>query len=62
MADAAASAPPAPTAPVTDTPPTGLSSAQVAERVSHGLTNAGREHTSRAVGHILRTNISPGST
>src|SRR5215470_2946370 len=57
MADAAASRPPAPAAPVTETPPAGLSSAQVAERRSRGLTNAGGEHTSRSVAEILRANI-----
>src|SRR5215468_5542017 len=57
MADAAASRPPAPAAPVTETPPAGLSSAQVAERRSRGLTNADGEHTSRSVAHILRANI-----
>jgi cation-transporting ATPase E len=57
MADAAASAPPVPAAPVAETPPAGLTSAQVAERVSRGLTNARGEHTSRSVAHILRANI-----
>src|SRR5215471_17834795 len=57
MADAAAATPPAPVAPVTVTPPAGLSSAQVAERRSRGLTNAGGEHTSRSVAQILRANI-----
>src|SRR5690349_16841775 len=57
MADAAASTPPVPAAPVAETPPAGLSSGQVAERVSRGLTNAGGEHTSRSVAHILRANI-----
>src|SRR5712675_589620 len=57
MADAAASTPPAPTAPVAVTPSAGLSSAQVAERRSRGLTNAGGEHTSRPVAEILRANI-----
>src|SRR5260221_13401135 len=57
MADAAASTPPAPAAPVAVTPAAGLSSAQVAERVSRGLTNAGGGHTSRSVAHILRANI-----
>src|SRR5256885_14152422 len=57
MADAAASPPPSPAAPVAVTPPAGLSSAQVAERRSRGLTNAGGEHTSRSVAHILRANI-----
>src|SRR5215468_4252698 len=57
MADAAASRPPAPAAPVTETPPAGLSSAQVAERRLRGLTNAGGERTSRSVTEILRANI-----
>ena len=57
MADAAASIPPAPAAPVAVTPPGGLSGAQVAERVSRGLANAGGGHTSRSVAHILRANI-----
>src|SRR6266851_3066801 len=56
MADAAASPLPAPAAPVAETPPAGLTSAQVAERRSRGLTNAGGEHTSRSVAHILRAN------
>ncbi len=57
MADAAASPAPAPAAPVAWTPPAGLSSAQVAERRSRGLTNAAGEHTSRSVADILRANI-----
>src|SRR6266705_6521183 len=57
MGDAAASTPPAPAALIALTPSTGLTSAQVAERVSRGLTNAGGEHTSRSVAHILRANI-----
>ena len=57
MVDAAASLPPVPAVPVAETPPAGLSGAQVAERVSRGLTNAGGEHTSRSVAHILRANI-----
>src|SRR5215831_16366661 len=57
MADAAAPTPPAATAPVRETPPAGLSSAQVAERRARGLTNLGGEHTSRSVAHILRANI-----
>ena len=57
MADAAASAAPAPAAPVAWTPPAGLSSAEVAERRSRGLTNAAGEHTSRSVADILRANI-----
>src|SRR5512142_3046676 len=56
MADTAVSSP-APTAPVAWTPPTGLNSAQVAERRSRGLTNAGGERTSRSVAEILRANI-----
>src|SRR6516162_10683092 len=54
MAGAAPSPPPTS---AVETPPAGLSSAQVAERVSRGLTNAGGEHTSRSVAHILRANI-----
>src|SRR5512133_1935176 len=54
MAEAAASTPPAPAA---LTPPAGLSSAQVAERRSRGLGNAGGERTSRSVAEILRANI-----
>jgi cation-transporting ATPase E len=54
MADAAASPSPAPAA---LTAPAGLSSAQVAERRSRGLTNAGGERTSRSVAEILRANI-----
>src|SRR6266496_1957381 len=57
MADTAASIPPVPAVPVAVTPPAGLSSGQVAERRSRGLTNAGGEHTSRSVAHILRANI-----
>jgi cation-transporting P-type ATPase E len=54
MTEAAASTPPAPAA---LTPSAGLSSAQVAERRSRGLTNAGGERTSRSVAEILRANI-----
>ncbi len=57
MVDAAASTPPARAAPAALTPPAGLSSAQVAERRSRGLTNAGGERTSRPVADILRVNI-----
>src|SRR6266581_4907261 len=57
MADAAAATPPAPAAPVAETPSSGLTSAQVAEQRSNGLTNAGGERTSRSVGEILRANI-----
>jgi len=54
MTDAAPSLPPAPAAPIVETPPVGLTSAQVAERRSRGLTNAGGERTSRSVAEILR--------
>ena len=57
MAHAAASAPPASPAPIAETPLTGLTSAQVAERRPRGLTNAGGEPTSRSVAEILRANI-----
>ena len=57
MADAAASPAPAPAAPVAWTPLAGLSRAQVAERRSRGLTNAGGERTSRSVADIWRANI-----
>ena len=57
MADAATSPRPAPAAPIAWTPPAGLSSAQVAERHSRGLANAGVERTSRSVAEILRANI-----
>src|SRR6266581_8271118 len=57
MADAAAAATAAPHASVHPTPPAGLSSAEVAERRSRGLTNAGGERTSRSVAEILRANI-----
>src|SRR5437899_3488975 len=57
MAHAAASAPPASPAPIAETPLTGLTSAQVAERRPRGLTNTGGEPTSRSVAEILRANI-----
>src|SRR5690349_9683557 len=57
MAEAAASTPPAPAAPAALTSPAGLSSAQVADRRSRGLTNAGGRRTSRSVAEILRANI-----
>ena len=57
MADAAASLPPAPAAPIAETPPVGLTAAQVAERRSRGLANAGGERTSRSAAEILRANI-----
>ncbi len=44
-------------APVAETPPTGLSGAEVAERRSRGLANEGGERTSRSVAEILRANI-----
>src|SRR5579864_4415409 len=57
MADAVASTPPASGAAIAETPSTGLTSAQVAERRSRGLANAGGERTSRSVAQILRANI-----
>ena len=57
MAEAAASMPPAAAAAIAETPPAGLTSAQVADRRSRGLTNAGGERTSRSVAEILRANI-----
>jgi cation-transporting ATPase E len=57
VANAAAAPAPAPAPPAAWTPPTGLSSAQVVERRSRGLTNAAGEHTSRPVADILRANI-----
>jgi cation-transporting ATPase E len=57
MADAAASLPPAPAAPIVETPTAGLTSAQVAERRARGLANAGGERTSRSVAEILRANV-----
>jgi len=57
MVHAAASAPPASPAPIAETPLTGLTSAQVAERRPRGLMNAGGEPTSRSVAEILRANI-----
>src|SRR5712672_969662 len=57
MADAGAATPPAPAAPVEKTPSTGLTSAQVAEQRSRGLTNGSGERTSRPVAEILRANI-----
>jgi cation-transporting ATPase E len=57
MADAAAAAPVAPHADVHLTPPSGLSSAEAAERRSRGLANTGTERTSRSLTEILRANI-----
>ena len=39
------------------TPETGLTSAQVRERMDAGRTNAVEEHTSRTVGEIVRANV-----
>src|SRR5215469_6113898 len=57
MADTAASAPAAPAGGVPETPPAGLSSAEVAEQRSRGLTNAGAERTSSSLAEILRANL-----
>jgi cation-transporting ATPase E len=57
MADAAAAAPAAPAAGDRQTPPGGLSSAEVAERRARGPANAAAEPTSRPVAEILRANI-----
>ena len=57
MADPAASTPGVPALPVEVTRAGGLSGAEVAERRSRGLGNAGGERTSRSVGEILRANI-----
>ena len=54
MAEVAAATPPAS---AVVTPAAGLSSAEVAERRSRGLTNAGGERTSRPAAEILRANI-----
>jgi cation-transporting P-type ATPase E len=52
--DAAARTPMSPTF---RTPESGLTAAQVAERVAAGRTNAVEERTSRTVGEIVRTNV-----
>ena len=57
MADAVSLTPSAPGAVIAETPAAGLTSAQVAERRSRGLANAGGERTSRSVAEILRANI-----
>jgi cation-transporting P-type ATPase E len=57
MTDPAAATPPAQAAPIALTPPAGLTNAQVDERRSRGLVNAGGERTSRSVAEILRGNI-----
>jgi cation-transporting ATPase E len=41
---------------ITQTPPTGLTTSQVAEQRARGLTNEGTEAASRSVGEILRAN------
>jgi cation-transporting ATPase E len=43
--------------PAYETPPTGLTDAEVRERVDRGQTNATAERTSRTYGEILRANI-----
>ncbi|MGC1286594.1 MAG: HAD-IC family P-type ATPase, partial [Streptosporangiaceae bacterium] len=57
MADGGAAGPPVLAAPATQTPPAGLSSAEVAERRSRGLGSSGPDRTSRSVAEILRANI-----
>src|SRR5690242_4796346 len=57
MADVVASTPLASGAGIAETPAAGLTSAQVAERRSRGLANAGGERTSRPVAEILLANI-----
>jgi cation-transporting ATPase E len=57
MADATAPTPLAPGAAIAETPPAGLTSAQVAEQRSRGLANTAGERTSRPVAEILRANI-----
>ena len=57
MADAGGTASPALAVPVAETPPSGLGTAEVAERRSRGLANEGGERSSRSVAEILRANI-----
>jgi cation-transporting ATPase E len=57
MADAVAQAPAESAVGAPETPPAGLSSAEVAERRSRGLVNVGGERSSRSVAEILRANI-----
>src|SRR5258708_8624699 len=57
VADAAPSTPPALAAPTAETPSTGLTSAQVAERRSRGLPTGGGGRTGRSVAEILGANI-----
>ena len=40
-----------------ETPPTGLTADQVADRVGRGLTNGGAERTSRSYAEIVRANV-----
>src|SRR6476619_7619769 len=49
-----------PTAPAFRTPATGLTAAQVADRVAAGRTNAVEVRTSRTIGEIVRTNVFSG--
>ena len=44
-------------APAHETPPTGLTAAEVAERVARGATNDTGERTSRTFGEIVRANV-----
>jgi len=55
-APAGSSAPASPS-PDRETPPTGLTAAEVRDRVAHGLTNGGGERTSRTYGEIIRANV-----
>ncbi|HAL25279.1 MAG TPA: magnesium-transporting ATPase, partial [Chloroflexi bacterium] len=48
---------PVPAAPQHETPATGLSAADVKDRVARGLTNGGGERTSRSYGEIVRANL-----
>jgi cation-transporting ATPase E len=48
---------PGPAAPEHETPPAGLSAAEVADRVTRGLTNGGGERTSRSYSEIVRANL-----
>ncbi|HEY6318095.1 MAG TPA: HAD-IC family P-type ATPase [Acidimicrobiia bacterium] len=52
-----ASAPPDSGPSATQTPATGLTAAEVEDRVARGLTNRSAEHTSRSYGEILRANV-----
>lgn len=48
---------PGPAAPEHETPSTGLTAAEVEDRVGRGLTNGGGERTSRSYGEIVRANV-----